>query len=322
MRSAPYTFATAVDRWSLDVPVLVGLVLALLLYLAGVVAVRRRRESWPWTRTVLFTVLGLGGVAVCTMSSLAAYDHTYLWALLAQLTLLLSLAPVGIALGDPVGLARAALPGRGRARLDHALASRPVRVLTFPVVSAVLAVAVTLVVLFTGVLGDALRDGGVLDLVYLVVLAVGCLAALPVLGVEILPAWCTEPIKLLFSTVDGLLDAIPGIAVMSTSTHLAGGYFDRSGGSGVLAGATDPNATVHAAGTLMLALTEVVTLPVVVILFFRWASRETARDRPRHLVTTPAPLPGTPPEPAVQRPWWETEGMGRRNPRWTGRDDG
>ncbi|WP_460819097.1 cytochrome c oxidase assembly protein [Nocardioides korecus] len=321
MRSTPYTFATAVGRWSLDVPVLAGLVVALLVYLAGVLAVRRRGGTWSRTRTVLFAVVGLGGVALCTMSSLAAYDHTYLWALLAQLTLLLSLAPVGIALGDPVGLARAALPGRGRARLERVLASLPVRVLTFPVVSAVLAVTVTLVVLFTGVLGDALRDGTVLDLVYLLMLVVGCLAALPVLGAEILPAWCTEPLTLLFSAADGLLDAIPGIAVMSTTTHLAGGYFDRSGGTGLLAGSTDPNGAVHAAGTLMLALTEVVTLPIVVILFFRWASQETGRDRPRHLVAAPVPGPAAP-EPALQRPWWETEGMGRRNPGWPGRDDG
>ena len=257
-------------------------------------------------------MLGLGFVAVCTMSSLAVYDHTYLWALAAQLTLLISIAPLGIALGDPIGLARVALPAPGRARLDRALATPVVRVLTFPVVSAVLATTTVMVVFFSGLLTAAVRDDTVLNLVYLLVLVVGCLAALPLLGAEILPAWCTEPIKLLFAFVDGLFDAIPGIVVMTTATRLAGGYFSRS--------STEPNWDVHVAGGLMLALTEVVALPTLVILFFRWAGHETKRELPARRASVAAG-PGLVEQPELLRPWWETDGLGARNRRILPGDD-
>ncbi len=322
----PYTFSAAVGRWSFDPPVFVALVLLLLVYLVGVGLARRRGERWPWWRTAVFAVAGLGFVGVCTMSSLAVYDHTHLWALATQFTLLMSLAPVGISLGDPIGLARRALSARGRARLERVLTSPPVRGLTFPVVSAVLAATVTMVVFFSRILGDAVHSATVLNLVYLLMLVVGCLAALPLLGAEILPAWCTEPVKLLFSFADGILDAIPGIVVMTTSARLAGGYFAYQGhNAGDSAGAyvesaMNPNWDAHVAGALMLALTELVTLPVVFILFFRWAAQETKRDLPRDTATASG-QPVMAEEPELMRPWWETDGFGPRNARFISRDE-
>src|SRR5690348_5746339 len=96
-----------------DPAVTAGLVVLTAGYALGVVRARRR-GGWPWWRVACFLVLGVGGVVVCTMSPLAAADHTHLWALAAQLTLLTALVPVGLALGDPVGLARAGLAERGR----------------------------------------------------------------------------------------------------------------------------------------------------------------------------------------------------------------
>lgn len=313
MTLPPYTFSSAVSRWSFDLPVFVALVALLLVYTGAVWAARRRGRQWPWWRSASFAVLGLGFVAVCTMSSLAVYDHTYLWAIAAQLTLLISIAPLGIALGDPIGLARAALPDRGRTRLDRALTTPVVRVLTFPVVSAVLATTTIMLIFFTGLLTAAVHDDTALNLVYLLVLVVGTLAALPLLGAEILPAWCTDPIKLLFAFVDGLFDAIPGVVVMTTATRLAGGYFTGS--------ATDPNWDAHVAGGLMLALTEVVALPTLVILFFRWAAHETKWEPPARPASLATPEPRAVEDPELLRPWWETDGLGARNRRFLPGED-
>ena len=293
--------------WSFD-PVITGALVVLAVgYLLGVRRARRR-DGWPWWRVACFVLLGLGGVAVCTMSWLALHDHTDLWALAVQLTLLLALVPVALALGDPVGLARAALGPVGRARLERALAGPVVRFLTFPAVAAVLATTFMVVVFFSGVLLAALRHGVVLDGVYLAALAVGCLAALPMLGAEILPDWCTEPFLLLFAFVDGLVDAIPGVLVMTTGARLAGGWF---------AGRTDdPNWDVHLAGASMLALSEVVALPVFFIVLFRWASREGAFTAPEVAEPPEQARSGervVPAEPELMRPWWETDGYGARN---------
>lgn len=303
----------AVGSWTFD-PVVAG-VLAIVgaAYLLGV-RHARRRGGWPLWRVLSFLVLGLGGVVVCTMSSLALYDRVHLWALAVQLTLLLALVPVPLALGDPVGLARASLGARGRQRLEGILEGPVVRVLTFPVVAAVLATAFTVAVFFTGVLGEALRHAQVMNGLYLAALVVGCLAALPMLGAEILPEWCTEPFRLLFAFTDGLVDAIPGVLVMTTGTRLAGGWFAGRAG--------DPNWDVHLAGAAMLSLSELVALPVFFIVLFRWASREGA-FAPREVAPRAQTAVGggraPSPEPELMRPWWETDD--RRAPQPRSRDE-
>lgn len=310
----PYTFAAAVSQWTLDVPVLLGLLVALALYGYGVLRARRAGTAWPWWRTLAFVVLGLGSVVVCTMSSLAAYDHAVLWALAAQLTLLLSIAPVCIAAGDPLGLVRAGLGERGLRRWDRWVSGPVLRVLTFPAVAAVLALVVQLVVFLSPLLGAALRLHAVLDLLYLATLVVGCLLALPLLGAEVLPTWCTEPLRLLFAALDGLLDAIPGIVVMTTGTVLAGGYYAAHRPAWAPGQMRDE----HVAGALMLALAEVVGIPLLVLLFARWARSEGARDRRAARVgavpeaTDPsAAMAAMGEAPVLERPWWETEGFGR-----------
>lgn len=302
----PYALATTAGSWTFDPVITLLLVLLAVGYLTGVRRARLR-GGWPWWRVAFFIVLGLGGVAACTMTPLATDNHVHLWALAVQLTLLLALVPVPLALGDPVGLARAALGDHGRERLDRALTGPVVRVLTFPVVAAILATGFMLVVFFSGVLLAALRHPAAMDGVYLAALVVGCLAALPMLGAEILPEWCTEPFRLLFAFVDGLVDAVPGVLVMTTGTRLAGGWFAGRG--------EDPNWDVHVAGAAMLALSELVALPIFFIVLFRWAAREGAFEHRAAPARTPVPhVPeGVPPELELQRPWWETEGYGPRN---------
>jgi len=128
----------------------------------------------------------------------------------------------------------------------------------------------------------------VMDLVYLLMLVVGCLSALPMLGAEILPDWMTYPMRLLFAFADGLFDAIPGILVMTTSVKLAGGFYAGT--------ASDSNWDAHVAGAAMLALTEVVALPMFFIIFFRWAASEIGR-RPEE----------DDDEPLLSKPWWEQD---------------
>lgn len=263
---------------------LLGVLLLLAAYLAGA-RVAGAKGGWPWWRTLCFIVLGLGSIVGCTMP-LAHLRHEHLWAVAVTLTLLLSVSPVCLALGDPVGLARAALPDAGARRLDRILASVPVRILTFPLVSAAIATFVLAYVFFSPILTHAVRSTTAMDWVYLLMLVVGLLTALPLLGSEILPAWMTDPVRMLFAFVDGIFDAIPGILVMTTSVKLAGGYYAGTH--------EDANWDAHVAGAAMLALTEVVTLPMLVLLFFRWAASETRR-RPAE----------DPDEPLLSKPWWE-----------------
>lgn len=216
-----------------------------------------RRGRWPLWRGLIFFVLALGGTAVVSMIDLP----DQLWSVAFRLTLLIALLPVAYGLGDPVGVLRAA----GVAGVDRVLRAAPVRVLLFPLVSAVLANVWLFVVFFTPLLGHAVRSASAMSLIELATLVVGLLVALPMLGVDMVPEWCTDPIRLLLAFVDGLIDAIPGIAVMSATGTFAAGHF--AAGSG------------RVAGQVMLALAEVVALPIFFIIFFRWAATEIRRDR-------------------------------------------
>jgi cytochrome c oxidase assembly factor CtaG len=308
----PYTFGAALGHWSLNPVVTLVLVVLGLTYVALWISARRRGVAWPWWRAALFVVVGLGSVAVCTMSSLAAYGHIVLPALAAQLTLLIAIAPYCLGLGDPIGLLRVGLPERGAERLERLLAGRVARTLTFPAVAGVLSLVVMMVVLFTGVLSAALASQAAMDAVYLLVLVTGCLFALPLMGGdEVLPEWCTGPFRLLFAVVDGILDAIPGLAVLATSAALAGGYYAKVAAPSWVG---DPMHSQHIAGAVMIAVSEVVALPLVVTLFFAWALSETRRDAASARAEATVAVerePAAAAEPVLERPWWETEGFGR-----------
>ena len=146
---AELTVGRLLTSWQLDVPALL-LVLALGgLYGWGVTRVRGRGEPWSAARTAAFTVLGLGALVVATMSALAVYDHVLFWPAAVQNILLDLVAPLGLALGDPLRLALAALPEGAAARLRRTMTGRVLRVLTFPLVSTALVLATELTVYFT-----------------------------------------------------------------------------------------------------------------------------------------------------------------------------
>jgi putative copper resistance protein D len=305
---APLTAARFFGDWHFD-PWATGFIVVVLAgYFAGVRAARRREVQWPMTRTATFVILGLGVIAVCAMSSLAVYSPVLLWPMALRVTLLLAVVPVGLGLGDPIGLVSAALSPAGAARWQGVLRTRPVRILTFPAVAPVLAVVTQFVVFFTGYLGAAQHHNAVMELLELQLVVTGCLFALPLLGVEVLPAWCTQPVRMAAAGIDGLLDAIPGIAVMTSSSLVAGGYY------GTVTRSWGPTRSWDQTigGGLMLTVAEVVAIPFIAILFRAWIREDAshAREVDRALDVADARRialtePGE--EPATSRPWWELD---------------
>lgn len=311
-----YGFGVVFTEWRFD-PVVAGAVAVLGAgYVVAFLRARRHGADIAWWRLAAFLVLGLGGIVICTMSSLAVYQHTGLWAFATQMTLLMSIVPVFLALGDPVEVVRMAGGERWQAWGDRVLHGKVTRVLTFPLLAAILGSAVQMYLYFGPLIGDALRSRMTMDATYLLVLAVGCLLALPLLGAEILPDWCTEPFRLLFAALDGLFDAIPGIAVMTTGAVLAGGFYRNQFSS------TEAFMEAqHVAGALVLAFAEIITIPLLLILFLRWASKEIEADAQGRIspVGPPAEVVLTEELSQVDRPWWETEGGPRRTDEYRGR---
>lgn len=302
----PLTVDGFVSTWHFDPWVSAAVVAVGAAYLAGV-RVARRKTHWPASKVVWFLGLGLGTVVVATMSSIEIYARVLMWPMALQVTLLLSIVPVGLGLGDPFGLLLAASSADGADRCRRAMANRLWRILTFPAVGPVLAVVTQIVIFYSGYLGATQHHDWVLHLMQLQLVVTGCLFALPLLGVEALPAWCTQPVRMTFAAVDGLLDAVPGIAVMTSRSLIAGGYY----GTVVRSWGPTRSWDQTIAGGLMLTIAEVVAVPFIAILFRAWvredATHARAIDRALDLeelrrdVTLDDGAGGT------MRPWWETE---------------
>jgi len=310
------TATSWVTAWVADP---LGLVLAVTLvggYAAGVVAARRRGVSWPWWRTAVYVALGVGSLVAATCGALAAYRGTLFWVGAAQATVLSAVTPLGLALGDPVGLARAARPGLGQRA--GAGTRRLARVAMFPLLSSVVAAGTLVVFFFTPWFGRSLSVPWVRELAYAVLLVTGTLVVLPLLSSELLPAWCTHPVRSLLAFVDGLIDAIPGILVMTTPQLLTVGV-----GAATLSRRTwgpAPMWDQRIGGAVMLAIAELVGLPLLGAVLVGWIRADDAEAR---LVDAEldarrtAPRPPTPdgagaaPQPAGEaerdRPWWESD---------------
>ncbi|MFF4900023.1 cytochrome c oxidase assembly protein [Streptomyces sp. NPDC001068] len=323
---AELTAGRLLTSWQLDVPALLLVLVLAGLYGWGVLRVRARGGSWSPVRTAAFAGLGLGALVVATMSALAVYDHALFWPAAVQNILLDLVAPLGLALGDPLRLAARALPGAGAARLRRAMTGRVVRLLTFPLVSTALVLGTELTVYFTPYFGTALRVGWLHELMYLHLLAAGCLFVVPVLtGEEALPAWCTHPVRAALVFLDGVIDAVPGVVVMTHGTLIAGAWYLHHHPSW----SPDVRQDQQIGGGAMLGIAELVALPFLLVILFQWARAERVQtaELDRHLdrqQAAAAPVsavpvaglaqsgPSGPSVPSVpsdgrMRPWWETE---------------
>ncbi|WP_055492188.1 cytochrome c oxidase assembly protein [Streptomyces sp. TP-A0356] len=308
------TTGRLLSSWQLDVPALLLVLVLGSLYGWGVLRLRRRGEPWSPARTAAFTLLGLGALVVATMSGLAVYDHVLFWPAAVQNILLDLVAPLGLALGDPLRLAVRALPERASGRLRRTMTGRLVRVLTFPLVSTALVLATELTVYFTPYFATALRVGWLHELMYLHLLAAGSLFVVPVLTHEqALPAWCTHPVRAALVFLDGIVDAVPGVVVMTHGTLIAGAWYLHHAPSW----APDVHQDQQLGGGAMLGIAELVALPFLLAILVQWARHErlqsAALDRRLETELVPAaprpqsPGPGPLEAPDLVRPWWETE---------------
>ncbi|MEU2334809.1 cytochrome c oxidase assembly protein [Streptomyces sp. NPDC013172] len=320
---AELTAGRLLTSWQLDVPALLLVVALGGLYGWGVLRVRGRGGVWSPARTAAFAFLGLGTLVVATMSSLAVYDHVLFWPAAVQNILLDLVAPLGLALGDPLRLAVEALPTEAAAGVRRAMTGRVLRLLTFPLVSTALVLATELTVYFTPYFATALRVGWLHELMYLHLLAAGCLFVVPVLTrEETLPAWCSHPVRAGLVFLDGVIDAIPGVVVMTHGTLIAGAWYLHHHQSW----APDVLHDQQIGGGAMLSIAELVALPFLLTVLFQWARAErvqtAALDRrldeqqlaaaatvPAPTASAPAAPTATAPAPAPDRvrPWWETE---------------
>jgi cytochrome c oxidase assembly factor CtaG len=314
----PLTPARAITSWTLDLPVLVVVLAVVLLYLAGMRRIRRSGRQWPRAWAVAFLIGGTGTVVIATMSFLGVYQHVLFYDRAVQTVLLLLAAPLFVALGRPLSLFYAALPGPGR-RADAMVHSRAARVLTFPAITAMVLVIVPFLLYFTPWYEAGLRNGTIRELTYAALLVPGLVFFWTLLRVDPVPKAYPYLVALWVTGAEVVGDAVLGLAVLADQHLIAGSYYQALGRTWGPSLRADQ---VIGGGALWI-LGDLVGLPFLaasLIVMIREDEQEAAQvDAELDANATEPAIPGAgeaggaPAARPGSRPWWENDS------RFTGR---
>jgi cytochrome c oxidase assembly factor CtaG len=259
--------------WRFDPLIGVGAIVAAIVYVAGVLRLRRRGDRWPLAKTLCW-LGGCAGLLIVSSSGLRAYGSAMFSVHMVEHMSLNMFLPVLLVLGTPVTLALRALPSAGpgsppgpREWLLRLIHSRLTRFLAHPVVAFLLFVVSLYLVYFTPVFDTLARYHWGHELMSIHFLMTGYLFFWVIIGDD------PGPRRLPFLARLGLLFAVMpfhaffGIATM-TMTSLIGGTFYRYLG---LPWLPDLNHDQWVGGAIAWASSEVPVIIVVVVLVAQWA---------------------------------------------------
>src|SRR5258708_24439856 len=180
------TLSRALTEWTLDPWALAIAALLGGLYLSGARRGRRSAAAWPLGPTVAFCGLGLGFSVIATMSWVGVYQPVLFYARSVQTILLLLVGPLFLALGRPLTLMIASLPGLGP-RIEAGIRSQAAKILTFPAITTMVLVIRPFAVYFTPWYAAGFHNVGGRALTYLALLAPGFVFFWTLLRVDPVP---------------------------------------------------------------------------------------------------------------------------------------
>jgi putative copper resistance protein D len=211
-----------------DVVALMLTVAAAVGYGAGVRRVARKGRHWPVARTAAF-IGGLVVVLVATQTGVARYDTILFSDHVLQHVLLGMLAPVFFALAAPVTLALQAARPPARLVLRRVLDSRPATIITHPVTATALFGITLSALYFTPLYELSLRNGVVHAWVHVHFVVVGLLFAETVVGLDLSRHRTSHPARLGLVLATVPLHAFLGVALLSSTSVIAGDWYAASG---------------------------------------------------------------------------------------------
>ena len=303
----PFTAARLLTEWSSDWWLALGIVVPGVLYVIGLVRLRRRRDSWPVGRTVAFLGGGLGSALLATMSGIGAYDTVLFSVHVVQHMILTMVTPLFLALGAPVTLALRTLPAGARTALLTVLHSRLARVLTFAPLAHALFIVTPFVLYYSPLYEVTLRSAFWHAFLHLHFVIIGSLLMWPLVGVDPVPGRLAYPFRLLVMFLMLPFHAILGISLMSANRLIAEEWylaFERTW-------PPSPLDDQYLAGAIMWGSGDITAVLMMAALFVQWfaSSQREARREDRRLdrleareQVTPAGQPGGPVTSAADQP--------------------
>jgi cytochrome c oxidase assembly factor CtaG len=221
--AAPLHWADVFSAWTFDPWMLAVLILGIVGYSLGVRRYQREVGHWPVARRVCF-----GAAAVvftlATMSFIGAYEKVLFWDRAMQIALLLMTTPLLLACSAPVTLATTG-ESRDARLVRRIIASKPLKLLTFPVIVSGILLVTPYAVYFTGWYLSSLTNEFVDETLHLELLAVGFLYFWSRIQLDPVPKRYTHMISVWISFVEGIGDAGVGVVLWLGGSLVAGNYY-------------------------------------------------------------------------------------------------
>ncbi|HYH74208.1 MAG TPA: cytochrome c oxidase assembly protein [Nocardioides sp.] len=276
----PMTGADWITAWRIDWLFLSIAVLAVALYLAGVIRLRRRGDAWPVGRTICW-VLGWALFVWATCSAPGIWGRVLFSMHMVMHMAVAMTVPLLLVPGAPLTLALRALKARTdktwgpREVLLQVVHSRAMRVLANPVVAACLFFFSLAAFYWTDLFQLSLttHTGHLLMMAHFML--TGYLFVWVLIGIDPgPPRW--SPLMLLvilFATIS--FHAFFGVALTSSETLLAPDFFGQVN----LPWGPDPLLDQHRAGEIAWGFGEAPTLILAVLVALQWFRRDQQETR-------------------------------------------
>ena len=257
------------------------LILAVALYILGVVILTRRGDKWPIGRTIAFA-LGIGAIDIATSGGFGVYAHFAFSYHMAAHMILGMIAPIGLVLGAPITLALRTLPQsrtddeRGvRSQLVVILNSRWAKIVVNPIVALAIFDGSLFILYFTSLFGGMMESHTGHFAMNLHFVLAGFLFFHVIIGVDPNPKKSPYLVRIILLFAAMSIHAFFSVALMSATTLLDGGYFAQLHTPWV----TNLLADQKMGGALGWAMGEVPILLALIATFIRWTRDDTKETK-------------------------------------------
>ena len=276
----PVTVERLFTTWSFDLVWVLFCAFAAFFYLAGVWRLRKRGDSWPWYRTVLW-LAGLAVLFYVTNGGVNVYQK-FLFSqhMLAHMTLGM-MVPVLLVPAAPITLALRSIHKRTdgsrgvREWLLLIVHSRYFGFLSNPLIAAVIFVGSLWVFYYTAVFRWATVDHVGHEWMIIHFLGAGYLFVSSLIGVDPAPNRAPYPLRLIALFATMAFHAFFGLALISGSGLLLADWY------GAMGWGTDALADQQTGGGIAWSVGEIPTVALAVIVALMW-SRSDGRAAKRY----------------------------------------
>lgn len=262
--------------WHLDVPIILGLLVASAAYFSAVTSVNEAHPGnrWPRGRSILF-ILAIVAIGLALLSPLDTLSDDLLSVHMIQHLLLVAVAPALLAASGVGTLALRAAPRASRDRyLLPLLHSRLVSALTLPLVGWLALPAVMWGTHFTQVYNLALLDDGIHAIEHLLYFAAASLFWWPLMSPDPL-RWRIHPGAKIFIVLTQMPSmSFLAITIINSPAPLYPAYLGRSTAFGI-----DTLAEQQIAGSVMWLTGDIALLAAGAVLLVRWFRYEEAETK-------------------------------------------